>query len=186
VDDADYEVWRAAFGSTSDLAADGNRNGRVDAGDYTIWRDNLGAVAPAAVPTPDTSAAAEAAFAEQQAWEPTQDSGEPPNNPMPTLLRVDDPRVQQVAFALWRLPAADVARRPEPRPAWPTVAGGATDTATEHEPSWEIPDVIMAEPLNWNSERIDSGGHVDGVAVSEVSETVDADQRLSVGLNIRR
>ena len=27
------------FGSTTNAAADGNGNGRVDAADYTIWRD---------------------------------------------------------------------------------------------------------------------------------------------------
>ena len=30
------------------LAADGNKNGVVDAGDYTVWRDNLGALPAAA------------------------------------------------------------------------------------------------------------------------------------------
>jgi len=40
VDQADYEAWRAAFGS-NEAAADGNQNGIVDAADYTIWRDNL-------------------------------------------------------------------------------------------------------------------------------------------------
>ena len=38
----DYDVWKVAFGSTEDLAADGNGNEVVDAADYTIWRDNLG------------------------------------------------------------------------------------------------------------------------------------------------
>jgi hypothetical protein len=35
---ADYVVWRATFGSTSDLTADANGNGTVDAGDYILWR----------------------------------------------------------------------------------------------------------------------------------------------------
>ncbi len=39
VDAADYNIWRAAFGSTSQLAADANRNGVVDAADYVIWRE---------------------------------------------------------------------------------------------------------------------------------------------------
>jgi hypothetical protein len=41
VDAADYEEWRRAFGSHSNLAADGNLNGAVDAADYVVWRDHL-------------------------------------------------------------------------------------------------------------------------------------------------
>ena len=39
---ADYDLWRASFGSTTEFRADGNIDGVVDATDYTIWRDNLG------------------------------------------------------------------------------------------------------------------------------------------------
>jgi hypothetical protein len=42
VDDADYDLWRATFG-TSDLRADGNGDGAVDAADYSVWRNNMGA-----------------------------------------------------------------------------------------------------------------------------------------------
>jgi glucose/arabinose dehydrogenase len=57
VDDDDYEVFAATYGSTTDLAADGNGSGAVRAADYTIWRDNLGASvtnteSPSAVPEP--------------------------------------------------------------------------------------------------------------------------------------
>lgn len=44
---ADYDVWKAAFGST-DAAADGNRDRVVDAADYTVWRDHLSALSGAA------------------------------------------------------------------------------------------------------------------------------------------
>jgi autotransporter-associated beta strand protein len=48
VDAADYLVWRNAFSSTFDFAADGNGNGMIDQGDYAIWRANFGRIAPAA------------------------------------------------------------------------------------------------------------------------------------------
>ncbi|MGL4512477.1 MAG: glycoside hydrolase family 30 beta sandwich domain-containing protein [Lacipirellulaceae bacterium] len=37
VNAADYSVWRDALGSTTDLAADGDRNLSVDADDYAVW-----------------------------------------------------------------------------------------------------------------------------------------------------
>jgi len=52
VDDADYGVWTAQYGSAGS-AADGNGDGVVDGADYTLWRDNYGAgVASVAVPEP--------------------------------------------------------------------------------------------------------------------------------------
>jgi hypothetical protein len=54
VEAADFDAWRAAFGSTAP-AADGNRDGIVDAADYVVWRKNLGAGTgsmAAAVPEP--------------------------------------------------------------------------------------------------------------------------------------
>ncbi len=42
VEAADYEVWKANFGDTSLLVADGNGDQIVDAADYVIWRNNLG------------------------------------------------------------------------------------------------------------------------------------------------
>ena len=37
----DYDVWKATFGSTAQLMADGNEDGIVDAADYVIWRRGL-------------------------------------------------------------------------------------------------------------------------------------------------
>lgn len=45
----DLLVWRASFGSTLAVNADGNADGIVDAIDYAIWRENLGATQPALV-----------------------------------------------------------------------------------------------------------------------------------------
>ncbi|MEX2172658.1 MAG: PQQ-dependent sugar dehydrogenase [Pirellulales bacterium] len=42
VDGGDYDTWKASFDSTTNPAADGNANGRVDAADYTVWRDQVG------------------------------------------------------------------------------------------------------------------------------------------------
>jgi hypothetical protein len=42
VDAADYTVWRASLGSTTDLAADGNGNNTVDADDYNVWKAHFG------------------------------------------------------------------------------------------------------------------------------------------------
>jgi len=47
VDAADCVVWRKAFGSTTDLAAEGNGNGTDDDGDYQLWRSSFGAALPA-------------------------------------------------------------------------------------------------------------------------------------------
>ena len=50
--------WRGAFG-TSDLSADGNRDGQVDAADYVLWRKHLPAparrIAGGSVPEPAAS-----------------------------------------------------------------------------------------------------------------------------------
>jgi len=58
VDAADYVVWRASAGSTTDLRADGNGDLVIDNLDYDVWRSHFGATyasaagATAAVPEP--------------------------------------------------------------------------------------------------------------------------------------
>lgn len=48
IDLNDFAVFTSTFGSISDLRADGNNDGVVDAADYTVWRDSseLSLVAP--------------------------------------------------------------------------------------------------------------------------------------------
>ena len=49
VQEADFQQWRAVFGTTVQIpgsGADGNVNGKVDAADYTVWRDNVGHTVP--------------------------------------------------------------------------------------------------------------------------------------------
>ena len=41
VDTSDYGAWKTAFGSMTQLAADGNEDGVVDAADYVVWRKAL-------------------------------------------------------------------------------------------------------------------------------------------------
>ena len=60
VDGIDFLTFQRTYGSMTDLAADGNDNGKVDAGDLIVWTDNYGNFsgnlsAVAAVPEPTTS-----------------------------------------------------------------------------------------------------------------------------------
>ncbi|MEQ8846469.1 PQQ-dependent sugar dehydrogenase [Botrimarina sp.] len=55
-DTDDYAVWSSLYGGSDDLAADGNRDGVVDAADYTVWRDAL-AAAGGGVPEPSSATA---------------------------------------------------------------------------------------------------------------------------------
>ncbi|MEO0530084.1 MAG: hypothetical protein AAF266_05830, partial [Planctomycetota bacterium] len=49
VEQADHAVWAATHGSTTDLRADGNDDGVINAIDYALWRDNLDVAPEAAV-----------------------------------------------------------------------------------------------------------------------------------------
>jgi hypothetical protein len=55
VDDTDYQVWQAAFGSTQPSLADGNDDGVVNAADYTVWSDHLAATNASATAVPEPS-----------------------------------------------------------------------------------------------------------------------------------
>lgn len=50
VDQLDYNVWRANYGSTEQLDSDGNGDGVIDLGDYVVWRKNQGLAVGASIP----------------------------------------------------------------------------------------------------------------------------------------
>ena len=57
VDAADYNLWKANFGSRTQLAADGNNDGIIDAADYTIWRNHyVGGAGGASLAVPEPAA----------------------------------------------------------------------------------------------------------------------------------
>jgi hypothetical protein len=67
VDQLDYVVWRAGFGSTTNLRADGNGDGRVDIVDYVVWRIAFTAAQAAAAvidSTAESAAVSGALYAE--------------------------------------------------------------------------------------------------------------------------
>lgn len=51
VDGADFLLWQRDFGSTVNLAADGDNSGVIDAGDLGVWKQNFGAAGSIAVAT---------------------------------------------------------------------------------------------------------------------------------------
>lgn len=55
VDGSDFLLWQRTFGSTTQLAADGNSSGTIDAGDLALWRSGFSSM----VPTPPISAVPE-------------------------------------------------------------------------------------------------------------------------------
>ncbi|BBO33619.1 hypothetical protein [Lacipirellula parvula] len=58
VDGVDFLLWQRSFGSTVNLAADGNDNGIVDAGDLGVWKEHFGtggSAAPTAAAIPEPS-----------------------------------------------------------------------------------------------------------------------------------
>jgi len=72
VDNNDLSVWRANFGSNLLLAADGNKNGIVDAADYVVSRKAMSAGPAAAAALPAVSTSIEAADAPGVALEEMQ------------------------------------------------------------------------------------------------------------------
>jgi hypothetical protein len=95
VDQLDYNVWRANYGSTEQLDADGNGNGVVDSGDYVVWRKNQGlaAGASASMSAAATAVAAPAAGAEVASSSAVVETTTiaPPQTSEPSLALMSNP-----------------------------------------------------------------------------------------------
>jgi hypothetical protein len=70
VDVADYDAWRAAFGSMVEpgSGADGNGDGVIDTADYVLWRNSLGQTALGAIADGISLASTRAGVPEPAAW----------------------------------------------------------------------------------------------------------------------
>lgn len=175
---ADYAVWRANFGSTLLLAADGNRDGVVDAADYVVWRDNLGAsIAAAAVEAGSAAASTAAAFTADASLATSTEVS-------PT--KASPPRVR---FDIWQSPNHGIAspkahharrnaHRGEANEIRDTALlavldGGATENARNDSGSAD-----MSRPLDryrWPSERLaDSGDDPPIYSLDDLFATLDS------------
>ncbi|TWT85899.1 CotH protein [Posidoniimonas polymericola] len=128
VEQADYDLWRSTYGSTSDLRADGNHDQVVNAADYAIWRDAL--AQPAASPADS----AEANFVEPAAAAPSEPLAarapvDASNEPI--LHAYGEPTAEFASaaatpfFRFWSLPATPFASVPHAKKS-PGVAAMAT------------------------------------------------------------
>ncbi|TWT75536.1 hypothetical protein Pla123a_30460 [Posidoniimonas polymericola] len=145
VDQADSALWRASYGSTTDLVADGNRDMVVNSADYTGWREAFAAAqqtaptveaiaAPvltfttATPPQPDTAAAAapfDGASLQGTSLQPRRSTRRPAK-----LLADPFPAEHDAALALLYTDASRAISTPT-RPTDPTTTPDAGEPATE-------------------------------------------------------
>lgn len=98
VEQADYDVWAATYGSTTMLGADGNDDGVVNSIDYTIWRDNLGQSLSVAQPAVEASVWTESSLEAPSVSAPASQTNE--QEAAPPLALVTATAARDASYAL--------------------------------------------------------------------------------------
>lgn len=116
VDAADYVIWRATLGSTTDLRANGDNTGDsegvIDQADYNVWRSNFGNTLPVLGAGAAVAAGAKLlAAGSGSEVVPSSESAEPAAEPAPVVAAAGANVLGNL-----QLPVVERGRRPVHRP----------------------------------------------------------------------